>query len=217
MRASLLAALLASATMAGAGDPLVFEENFSDGLERWEVLDPATWRHNAGGTVEITARGSAYMPPHRSPGHVALVKDLRVGNAAIEFRVKSTKDTGDHRDCCVFFGWKNPAHFYYVHLGAKPDPHSGQIMIVDGADRHAITRNKKRVPWDGGWHTVRLERNTKTGRIAVYFDDLTKPLIEAVDTTFATGRVGIGSFDDMNVFDEVRVWETAPAKTQPTE
>ncbi len=212
MRASLLAALLASATVAEAGAPLVFEENFSDGLERWEVLDPATWRHNPGGTVEITARGSAYKPPHRSPGHVALVEDLKVGSVAIEFRVKSTKDTGDHRDCCVFFGWKNPAHFYYVHLGAKPDPHSGQIMIVDGADRHAMTRNKGRVPWGNDWHTVRLERNTKTGRIAVYFDDLSTPLMEAIDTTFATGRVGIGSFDDLNVFDEFHVWDTSAAE-----
>lgn len=217
MRSFLLAALLACTPLAIAEDSPVFEEDFSEGFARWEVLDPDTWRENEDGTVEITKRSSAYKPPHRSPWHVALVKDLEVGSTAIEFRVKSTKDTGDHRDCCVFFGWKNPAHFYYVHLGAKPDPHSGQIMIVDGADRNAMTRNEKRVPWTDGWHTVRLERNTDSGRIAIYFDDLTTPLMEAVDTTFATGRVGIGSFDDMNVFDEVRVWETAPEKTQSDE
>jgi hypothetical protein len=44
-----------------------------------------------------------------------------------------------------------------------------------------------------------------TGRIAVYFDDLETPLMEATDTTFTSGRVGIGSFDDMNDFTQVKV------------
>lgn len=212
MRSLALAALLLASTAAAAETP-VFADDFTEGLARWDVLDPATWRHDAGaGNVEITARESAYNPPHRSPKHLALVKDLRVGEAAIEFRVRSTKDTGSHRDCCVFFGWQDAAHFYYVHLGAKPDPHSGQIMIVDGADRRALTENTRPVPWDNGWHTVRLERDAASGRIAVYFDNLTTPLMETTDTTFGAGRVGIGSFDDMNAFDDVRVWDTSTAE-----
>lgn len=180
-----------------------FEDDFENGLARWEVLDPATWKANADGTVEITARESAYKPPHRSPGHVALAKGVTLASGAIELRVQSTKDTGPHRDCCVFFGWQNASHFYYAHLGAAPDPHSGQVMIVDGADRRAITQNENPVPWDDHWRTVRLERDTQSGRIAVYFDG--RLLMEATDKTFTAGRVGIGSFDDLNAFDWVRV------------
>jgi hypothetical protein len=123
----------------------------------------------------------------------------------ITFQVKSTLDTGGHRDCCVFFNWRDPEHFYYVHLGAKPDPASGQIMIVDGAPRRPLTKNTKPVPWDDQWHTVKLVRDAATGRIAVYFDDLETPLMETTDTTFTSGRVGIGSFDDMNDFTAVKV------------
>lgn len=190
------------------GVETVFEDDFAEGLTRWEVLDPETWRHNDDGTVEITARPSGYKPPHRSPGHVALAKDATLGTCSITFRVKSTLDTGPHRDCCVFFGWQDPARFYYVHLGARPDPHSGQIMLVDGADRVALTGNERHVPWGDSWHTVRLERDIKTGRVAVYFDDLTTPLMEVTDTSFGSGRFGIGSFDDLNAFDDIRV-ETA--------
>ncbi|WP_231934429.1 hypothetical protein [Botrimarina colliarenosi] len=197
--------VLSAVTGAIAAESVVFEDDFSDGVERWEVLDPATWRLNDDGTFEITARESAYKPPHRSPLHVALVKDVTVGDMAIEFRVKSTLDTGSHRDCCVFFGWQDPAHFYYVHLGALPDAASGQIQLVDGADRRPLTANKRPVPWTDGWHTVRLERHPATGRIAVYFDDLTTPLMETTDTTLGAGRVGIGSFDDCDAFDDVRV------------
>lgn len=194
-----------SASIAIAEEHVVFEEDFSDGVARWEVLDPETWRLNDDGTFEITARESAYKPPHRSPFHVALVKEVVVGDAAIEFRVKSTLDTGPHRDCCVIFGWQDAAHFYYVHLGARPDSASGQVQIVDGADRRPLTGNKRPVPWTDGWHTVRLERNVESGRIAVYFDDMASPLMETTDTTFGAGRVGIGSFDDCDAFDDVRV------------
>ena len=119
---------------------VIFEENFEKGTDRWEILDPESWqlkKSDGGSAIEITSRGSKYKPPVRSPGHVALIKDLKVGSFDITFKVRSTKDTGNHRDCCVFFGYQDDQHFYYVHLGAKPDPHSGQIMIVKEAPRLA--------------------------------------------------------------------------------
>ncbi|MGI9473002.1 MAG: hypothetical protein ACR2NZ_15790 [Rubripirellula sp.] len=189
---------------------VVFEEDFESGLRRWEILDPGTWKLNDSGdstTFEITARGSAYKPPVRSPGHVALIKDLELGNFDITFKVRSTKDTGNHRDCCVFFGFQDPTHFYYVHLGAKPDPHSGQIMIVNDAPRLALTENEELTPWDDQWHTVRLVRNVDAGTIKVFFDEMSEPHMEVEDKTFGSGRIGIGSFDDLNEFDEIVVRE----------
>ncbi len=194
---------------AAADEPqVVFEENFESGIDRWDVLDPATWqvaRRGDNKTFEITERGSAYKPPVRSPGHVALIKDLELRDFDITFRVRSTKDTGNHRDCCVFFGYQDDQHFYYVHLGAKPDPHSGQIMIVDEAPRLALTTNERLTPWDDEWHTVRLERKVDAGTIKVYFDDMTKPHMEVTNEKFGGGRIGIGSFDDLNEFDDVVV------------
>lgn len=190
---------------------VVFSEDFespSEARERLELLDPETWRFtetDGNGVLEITERGSAYKPPHRSPGHIALIRDLEVGNCEIQFRVRSTKDTGNHRDCCIFFGYQDAAHFYYVHLGAKPDPHSGQIMLVDEAPRKALTDNKALTPWDDEWHEVLLRRNVDTGKIDVYFDDMSSPHMSVTDRTFGAGRVGIGSFDDMNAFDDLTV------------
>jgi hypothetical protein len=187
---------------------VILTEDFESGLDRWEFLDPKTWElkeRDGNHTLAITARGSAYEPPTRSPGHVALLEDVEVGNVEITFRVRSTLDTGNHRDCCVFFGYQDAEHFYYVHLGARPDPHSGQIMIVDEAPRKALTENTKRVPWDDDWHTVRVIRNVETGRIRVFFDDLETPHMSVTDKTFGAGRIGIGSFDDLNEFDNIVV------------
>lgn len=190
-----------------AGEPkVVFEEDFEAGIQRWHMLDPATWKivdHHGNRAIEITARNSDYKPPVRSPGHVALIKDLQLGSFDITFKVRSTRDTGNHRDCCIFFNYQDDQHFYYAHLGAKPDPHSGQIMIVNEAPRLAMTKNERLTPWDDQWHTVRLERNVDTGSIKVYFDDMTDPHMQIIDKTFDRGQIGIGSFDDLNEFDDV--------------
>nr|WP_146391452.1 family 16 glycoside hydrolase [Allorhodopirellula solitaria] len=196
------------AAAASADSEAVFHDDFESGLDRWEILDPATWKlseRDGNHTIEITARQSAYAPPVRSPLHVALIKDLELSDFEITFRVRSTKDTGNHRDCCVFFDYQDDQHFYYVHLGARPDPHSGQIMVVEEAPRLALTKNEKPTPWDSDWHQVKVVRDAESGKIQVYFDDMETPHMETTDKRFQSGRIGIGSFDDMNEFDDVTV------------
>jgi len=188
--------------------PLVFSEDFENGFERWDMTDPNGWTHgkkDGNHVFGINARKNNYKPEVRSPYHIALIKDVELSDFVLTFRVRSTKDTGNHRDCCVFFNHQDPTHFYYVHLGAKPDPHSGQIMIVNGAPRKAITENENKVPWTNEWHRVKVKRDSKKGTIEVYFDDMEKPVMTVNDQTFGKGRIGIGSFDDMNDFDDIEL------------
>lgn len=200
--------LLVASAVAEKPNKPVFSDDFENGHDRWQMLDPETWKlstHDGNSTIEITERGSAYKPPVRSPGHVALIRDLELGSFEITFRVRSTKDTGNHRDCCVFFNYQDDQHFYYVHLGAKPDPHSGQIMIVNEAPRLALTKNESLTPWDDQWHKVRVTRDVDSGKIDVFFDDMSKPHMSVTDKTFGKGQIGLGSFDDLNEFDDVVV------------
>jgi acetyl esterase/lipase len=91
-------------------------------------------------------------------------------------------------------------------------------MIVNNEPRRPLTDNKNLVPWDDQWHEVKLVRNSVAGTIAIYFDDMTQPIMSTSDKTFAKGRVGIGSFDDMNEFDDVKVHalKVPPARPEPT-
>lgn len=191
------------------GLPLVFSEDFEQGRNHWEVTDEKSWTHrevDGNHVFGINRRESDYKTKVRSPYHIALVKDLELADFVITFRVRSTKDTGNHRDCCVFFNHQDAENFYYVHLGAKPDPHSGQIMIVKGAPRTALTKNEKLTPWNDDWHQVKVVRDSQSGSIEIYFDDMKTPHMTANDKTFGKGRIGIGSFDDMNDFDDVRIY-----------
>ena len=212
---SILGCLLFSATAFAEspatldGQPLLFSESFDRGRDRWEVTDEASWTHrivDGNGVFGINRRESAYKPPFRSALHIALIKDVEVSDFVLTFKVRSTKDTGNHRDCCIIFNHQDPANFYYAHLGAKPDPASGQIMIVQNAPRRPLTQNTKTVPWTDQWHQVKVVRDTTKGTIEVYFDDMTKPQLSATDKTFGKGRIGIGSFDDMNDFDDIRLY-----------
>ena len=70
----------------------------------------------------------------------------------------------------------------------------------------ALTDNKKEVPWDDQWHTVKVIRDNQSGSIDVFFDDMKTPHLSIFDKSFGKGRIGIGSFDDMNTFDDVRLY-----------
>ena len=189
--------------------PLVFSDDFEQGADRWETTDDSAWElhgNNGGKAFGLNRRTSNYKPKVRSPHNIALIEDVEVADFVLKLKVKSTKDTGGHRDCCIFFNYQDPTHFYYVHLGARPDPHSGQIMIVNDAPRKALTDNTRPTPWDENWHDVKVVRDTGTGAIEIYFDDMETPHMKTTDKTFGKGRVGIGSFDDMNDFDDVRLY-----------
>ncbi len=191
------------------GLPLVFQDDFENGADRWETTDDTAWslHDNEGGKAfGLNRRTSKYKTPVRSPYNIALIKGVEVADFVLQLKVKSTLDTGGHRDCCLFFNHQDPSHFYYVHLGARPDPNSGQIMVVNGKPRTPITKNENPTPWDDEYHEVKVVRNTKDGTIEIYFDDMETPHMKATDKTFGKGRIGIGSFDDMNDFDDVKLY-----------
>ena len=156
---------------------------------------------------ELTKKRSDYKPPHRSPLNIALREGLMLEDFVLTAKVKSTHPSYGHRDLCFFFGYQDPAHFYYVHLGQETDDHANQIFIVNGKPRVKIsTKTTEGTPWqDNTWHLVKIIRKASTGDIAVYFDDMSSPIMEANDTTFTKGLFGIGSFDDTGMWDDIEI------------
>lgn len=201
--------------------PLLLREDFEHGMDRWQTTDPDAARGvwhieeqrqrlltstsaSPNRVLRVTGQ-SKNQPPHRSPHSIAWLQDIVVKDFVLTARVQNTNPgAGPHRDLCFFWGYQDPAHFYYVHLGAQPDPAACQIFIVDDAPRTAITVDKaKGTPWTDGWHNVKVVRRVADGAMEVYFDDMQKPLMTARDTKFGAGRIGLGTFDDHGNFDDV--------------
>jgi hypothetical protein len=190
--------------------PELFADKFDKGADRWQPTDAKAWKVvdlGAGkGHAYNQFQNSDYKPPHRSPFNVSLVKDLVVGDFIFEAQVQSTGKDGPHRDMCLFFGYQDPAHFYYVHIAKKTDDHANQIFIVNAADRKKIsTKTTDGTPWDDAYHHVKIVRTVADGKIEVYFDDMKTPIMTATDKTFTWGQVGIGSFDDSGNWKDVKV------------
>jgi len=169
-------------------------------LESFDFSDPAAWIHGRGtdgrpDRLELSA-ASAYSPSFRSPLSIALWRDVEVEDFTLEADLLQTGREYGHRDLCLFFGFVDPAHFYYAHLASQPDDHAHNLFLVDGADRRRLAPVPARgVQWGTDrWHRVRLERGLGDGSIRLWLDG--ELVLEARDSTFGRGRVGFGSFDD---------------------
>jgi hypothetical protein len=202
------------------GMPLVFEDDFEQGsAHRWEPVDAAAWKvvKEDDNNAYALLQDCDYSPTVRSPVNISLIKELSVSDFVFQARFKSTEHEYGHRDMCIFFGHQDPTHFYYVHFGKKADEHANSIFIVNGVPRVSIATDRTEgTNWDDSYHTVRVTRDVETGTIAVYFDDLETPVMRANDKTFTTGRIGVGSFDDVGLVDDVTVWgkNAAPPPTR---
>lgn len=200
-----------------AGMKLIYQHDFEDGkMDRYEPTDVTAWKllkQDSGHVISLTKKNSDFKPPYRSPLNRTLIRDLTVGSFVMDIRMQSTIPDYDHRSLCLFFGYQDDAHLYYVHFGKRADDHANQVFIVNDQPRTKIsTKTTSGTPWTDGWHRARIARDIETGEITVYFDDLKTPVMTATDKTFGKGRLGFGSFDDIGNFDDVRIYVPSDAK-----
>jgi rhodanese-related sulfurtransferase len=218
-----LSALMAFASPVFADDkaesqtsdlPLVYKAGFDDAktggeAADWKPTDSKAWKvdEKNGNKFYSQFKASQYKPEHRSPFNYSLLKNVDVGDFDMEVRVQSTRAEYGHRDACFFFGWQDPDHFYYVHIATKADDHANQVFIVNGAPRTKISKTSTDgTKWSEDWHKVRIVRRVEPGTIEVFFDNMEKPIMTAVDKTFAHGQIGFGTFDDTANFDDFTLY-----------
>lgn len=196
------------ATKAPSKFPLLFESDFSGDLAAWTMTDPKAWKiAEDEGDSRLSLFGkSNYEAEVRSPHNIARVKDVDVSDFVMDVDAKQTGREYGHRDLCFFFGYQDPSHFYYVHLATSADDHANSIFLVNGSARVSIAQKRTNgTDWKQGFHHIRIERDTKSGSIKVYFNDMDTPVMETVDKTFLHGTIGLGSFDDTGNFDNFKI------------
>ena len=194
-----------------SGLPLLYFDGFESGrADNWEPTDTKAWRVDRQGVNHVYNqfnKKSNFKPTYRSPYNRSLLKGINVASFVLDVKLKSTHPDYGHRDMCLFFGYQDDAHLHYVHFGKKTDDHANQIFIVNDAPRIKIsTKTTPGTNWDDQWHHARIVRDIGSGKISVYFDDMKKSVMTAVDKTLTWGRVGVGSFDDTGVFDDIRLY-----------
>jgi glucose/arabinose dehydrogenase len=173
------------------------------GAENWAPITPSKWEF-PGTEAILREPGQARPGPRRPFEYAVLTAGSPFGSVQIDGEVRiDTPVTISNRDVIVVFGHRSDTEFYYAHLSQDNTiyPHNG-IFVVNNADRVRIEDQ-----WighlgatpaitDTEWHRVRVRHCAGTGEIAVYMDGSKFPLMTAVDSTFDSGRIGFGSFDN---------------------
>lgn len=173
------------------------------GAGNWAPVTPSKWRFP--GREAVLAEAGVQRPGPRRPFEYAVLTAGReYGDVRIDAEVRiDTPVEITNRDVILVFDHQSDTRFSYVHLSSDNTiyPHNG-IFVVNDADRVRIEdqwNGRTGAPpaiTDTAWHRVRVVRCASSGEIAVYVDGSKRPLMTAVDTTLASGRVGFGSFDN---------------------
>ncbi|MSU51648.1 MAG: hypothetical protein EXS37_21585 [Opitutus sp.] len=200
-----LITLLFSASMLLAGEPA----RPLDTPDAWTFADPGAWvwSKDEGRGVITLQRQQKFQPTVRSPFNLAWLKITAWKSFTLTVEAQLTKFDAGNNDLCIAFARQDDARFYYAHLGEKADGNHHQIHLVDHADRRAITASRTEgSPWQPGrWHRLKLVHDTVSGKIAVFFDDMEKPVLTAQDKTLDHGWIGLGSFDDLGTFRNLEI------------
>ena len=192
--------------------PLLAHSNFaSGGAAGWSPKDPTHWRvvEMFGSVVyELTAPGEQGRV--RAP----TAWSVWIGNDVTSFEFSGrlrcyTDPAVSGRDMCVFFHYRDPTHFGYVHFSGESAEFHNIIGLVDGKDRIKINtepagKSAARLT-DLAWHRFKVAYDAETGEIRAFLDDMTMPILTARDRTLGYGLVGIGSFDDTGCFADLEL------------
>lgn len=200
---------------------LVYAQDFESpqALHDFELSYPSAWKISdagvSGKALDLFGE-SKYEARVRSPFNIALIKNIEVGDFILELDLSQTGKEYGHRDLCLFFNVESPTNYYYVHIASVADDRANNIFIVNDEPRIKIgTKTTAGTDWGAtnSWHKVRIERKVESGTIAIFFDDMSEPIMEATDVHFTRGRIGVGSFDDTGRYDNIKIW--APKVLSP--
>ena len=197
-------------SIASAQEIVTITEDFESGISSdWTVKNPDIWNvinENENKIFKLLQPGK--IPSDiRRPGAYAVLMGKMFTDVSVSLDVRcEAPETRRGRDFVVIAGYQDDTHFYYVHFSNYSDKVHNNILMVNGAERtpletkYRIARNV-----DIKFHRIRVYRNSESGLIAAYFDDMEFPVMTAVDRTLQWGTVGFGSFDDTGSFDNITI------------
>ncbi len=199
MRVLLLLSLLTS-MLLGAGTLSVFGR-------RWDVVNPSDWKiesQDDSPVLELlTPRGP--LPGARRPIQFALAQTQDLNRVKVELDMRPRA-----LSLIIVFAYRDEAHFDYAHLStdtATKESHHNGIFHVFGGERVRISSVAGRAafPQTNHWYHVVLDYDGETGTVNVSVDGVQIPALHAVDLSLSGGRVGLGSFDEVGDFKNVKI------------
>jgi len=174
---------------------------------QWHVFNPADWKvstENGTPVLELNTPREP-LPGPRRPMQFAIAQTPDFSHVTVEADVRPRR-----RSLVIVFAYRDPAHFDYAHLstdtGLKQPVHNG-IFHVFGGERVRISSQEgpAAFPATNHWYHVVLTYDGPSGEVHVTVDGKAVPALHAVDLSLHSGKVGLGSFDEVGDFKMVKI------------
>ncbi len=177
---------------------------------QWAVFNSSDWKiadQNGTPILQLLTPREP-LPGPRRPMQFALAQTPDFSRVRVSLDLRPRR-----RSLIVVFAYRDAAHFDYAHLstdtGLKQPVHNG-IFHVFGGERVRISSQAgpAAFPETNRWYHAVLDFDGHTGVVGVSVDGRAVPALHAVDLSLSSGKVGLGSFDEVGDFRNVRITGT---------
>ena len=190
---------------AGSSVDIVFAPvmNFDNGFLPfgWIPLTESRWSVvNESGDNALFLNTSAYDPLSglRLGEHITSPESY--SDFSLSAEVKSNESAANaNADYALMFGFQDGDNYYYMLFNRTMS--NAQLFLVDEGVRQEIATVTENLLIDDEYHDVEVRR--LGGTIEVRFDNTV--VLQIVDSTFLTGKLGLGSYNDSSYFDNIRI------------
>jgi|GEM_PF-5680656 hypothetical protein len=174
-----------SATLSTAPDPLTYTDDFSsDTSARYAILSGT-------GVSWDTVNGVLKVYSDTETEGFVRLRSLKFADGTYSVDVKMNSTNAVDRAAWLVFGYQDSDNYYFIRFridstgAATIDIRkrlNGVVSVLASASVTATT---------GTWYNLKVEWNSSTGTIDAYFDNAATPTVSAIDTSFASGNVGL--------------------------
>ena len=116
----------------------------------------------------------------------------------VEAKTNESASNGN-ADYALVFGFEDGKNYYYMLFNRTMS--NAQLFLVDEGVRQELATVTQSLLIDEEYHDVEVRRIGDT--IEVKFDNTV--VLQTVDSTFLTGKIGLGSYNDSAYFDNIRI------------
>jgi len=196
----------ANAILPDSNISIMFEPtiNFDNGSLPfgWVPLTQSRWSiFSDSGNNVLFLNTTSYSPlPGLRLGEYILAPDSYT-DFSLKVDVKTNESpSNSNADYALVFGYQDENNYYYMLFNSAFN--NAKLSKVVGGVREDIA-NTTEESWffDGNYHTAEVSRVADT--IEVRFNGAV--ILQAIDSAFASGKLGLGSFNDSAYFDNIRI------------
>lgn len=182
-------------------------------FENWEAETDRRWRVvDEDDDLRLFLRPFDFSADEDRLGEYALAEDRTFGDFEMTLTAKTnlTIDDSANADYAVVFGYQDRSNYYF--LLANSTPEYSELFVLENGERTSLGVADRALIPDEDWHDLSVTREGST--ITVEFDG--SEVLAVDDSTYGSGRVGVGTLNDTVYFDDIDVAEPGESGTGDT-